>query len=183
MVFFNDPVEQPDHVQRAARMALAMRENVEALYQSWRLKGYEIHVGFGMHTGYATVGFVGYEGRLDYAVIGNVTNLAARLSDAAQGGEILISAGVRAELKNGFETESAGTLEWKEGSLYPSLHKLARDGLVRSEWSGEPGTRRRKYYHLTAAGRKALADKAHSWQQLAAAVERIVAKREGGTDG
>lgn len=124
MVFFNDPVEQPDHVQRAARMALAMRENVEALYQSWRLKGYEIHVGFGMHTGYATVGFVGYEGRLDYAVIGNVTNLAARLSDAAQGGEILISAGVRAELKNGFETESAGTLELKGISRPQPVYRL-----------------------------------------------------------
>jgi class 3 adenylate cyclase len=124
MVFFNDPLEQPDHLQRAARMALAMRENVEALYQSWRLKGYEIHVGFGMHTGYATVGFVGYEGRLDYAVIGNVTNLAARLSDAAQGGEILISAGVRAELKNGFDTESAGTLELKGISRPQPVYRL-----------------------------------------------------------
>ena len=124
MVFFNDPVDQPDHVERATRMALAMRENVETLYRSWRQKGYEIHVGFGIHTGYATVGFVGYEGRLDYAVIGNVTNLAARLSDAAQGGEILISAGVRAELKNGFETESAGTLELKGISRPQSVYRL-----------------------------------------------------------
>jgi class 3 adenylate cyclase len=124
MVFFNDPVDQPDHVQRAARMGLAMRENVEALYQSWRQKGYEIHVGFGIHTGYATVGFVGYEGRLDYAVIGNVTNLAARLSDAAQGGEILISAGVRAELENGFDTESAGTLELKGISRPQAVYRL-----------------------------------------------------------
>ena len=124
MVFFNDPVNQPDHVQRAARMALAMRENVESLYQSWRQKGYEIHVGFGIHTGYATVGFVGYEARLDYAVIGNVTNLAARLSDAAQGGEILISVGVQAELKDGFETESAGTLELKGISRPQPVYKL-----------------------------------------------------------
>ncbi|MBW2245413.1 MAG: adenylate/guanylate cyclase domain-containing protein, partial [Deltaproteobacteria bacterium] len=113
MVFFNDPVEQLDHVQRAARMALAMKENVETLSQGWRQKGYEIHVGFGMDTGYATVGFVGYEGRLDYAVIGNVTNLSARLSDVAQGGEILISARVRAELEKGFRIESAGTFELK----------------------------------------------------------------------
>jgi class 3 adenylate cyclase len=124
MVFFNDPVEQPDHVRRAARMALAMRENVEALYQRWRQKGYEIHVGFGIHTGYATVGFVGYEGRLDYAVIGNVTNLAARLSDAAKGGEILISAGVRAELETEFETESAGTLELKGISRPQPVYRL-----------------------------------------------------------
>ena len=113
MVFFNDPVEQPDHVERAARMTLAMRKDVEALRESWRQKGYEIHVGFGIHTGYATVGFIGYEGRLDYAVIGNVTNLAARLSDAAGGGEILVSAGVQAELKSGFRTEPADSLELK----------------------------------------------------------------------
>jgi class 3 adenylate cyclase len=113
MVFFNDPVEQPDHVERAARMTLAMRKDVEALRESWRQKGYAIHVGFGIHTGYATVGFIGYEGRLDYAVIGNVTNLAARLSDAAEGGEILVSAGVQAELKNGFRTEPAGSLDLK----------------------------------------------------------------------
>ncbi len=79
--------------------------------------------------------------------------------------------------------ESDGTLEWKEGSLYPSLHKLARDGFVRSEWSGKPGTRRRKYYHLTAAGKKALAEKTRSWTQLAAAVDRLVAKQGGGSDG
>ena len=90
-----------------------MRKDVEALRESWRQKGYEIHVGFGIHTGYATVGFIGYEGRLDYAVIGNVTNLAARLSDAAEGGEILVSAGVQAELKNAFRTEPAGSLELK----------------------------------------------------------------------
>jgi class 3 adenylate cyclase len=124
MVFFNDPVDQPDHVQRAAGMALAMRENVETLYRSWQQKGYEIHVGFGIHTGYATVGFVGYEGRLDYAVIGNVTNLAARLSDVAQGGEILISASVLAELKNGYQTEPAGTPQLKGISRPQPVYRL-----------------------------------------------------------
>jgi len=124
MVFFNDPVDQPDHVRRAACMALAMRENVEALYERWRQKGYEIHVGFGIHTGYATVGFVGYASRLDYAVIGNVTNLSARLSDAAQGGEILISAHVRAELEAGFQTESAGTFELKGISRPQEVYRL-----------------------------------------------------------
>jgi class 3 adenylate cyclase len=105
-------------------MALAMRENVETLYRSWQQKGYEIHVGFGIHTGYATVGFVGYEGRLDYAVIGNVTNLAARLSDVAQGGEILISASVLAELKNGYQTEPAGTPQLKGISRPQPVYRL-----------------------------------------------------------
>ena len=124
MVFFNDPVDQPDHVQRAARMALAMRGDVEGLRQTWQQKGYDIHVGFGIHTGYATVGFIGYEGRRDYAVIGNVTNLAARLSDASDGGEVLVSGSVIAELKNGFETEQAGTLELKGISRPQQVFRL-----------------------------------------------------------
>ncbi len=113
MVFFNDPVEQPDHAERAARMALAMRADVEQLHAEWASKGYQMHVGIGIHTGYATCGFIGYEGRRDYAVIGNVTNLAARLSDAAAGGEILISARVRSELGEGYRLEGAGELSLK----------------------------------------------------------------------
>ena len=113
MVFFNDPVEQPDHAERAARLALAMRADVEELRRGWTAKGYEIHVGIGIHSGYATCGFIGYEGRRDYAVIGNVTNLAARLSDAAGTGDILITPHVLGELHNGYRTEDAGTLDLK----------------------------------------------------------------------
>ncbi len=113
MVFFNDPLEQPDHVERALRMALEMRETLTTLREGWRLRGYAIDLGIGVHTGYATCGFIGYEGRRDYGVIGNVTNLAARLSDAAKGGEILISARVRAELPDSIETEPVGELVLK----------------------------------------------------------------------
>ena len=59
-------------------------------------KGYRIHLGIGIDSGYATCGFVGYEGRREYGVIGNVSNLAARLSDAAAPGEILVSSTVKA---------------------------------------------------------------------------------------
>ena len=59
------------------------------------------------------------------------------------------------------ETES--TFEWKAGSLYPSLHKLERDGLIASQWQGVIGTRRRKYYRLTEAGRSGLAEKVESF--------------------
>ena len=113
MVFFNDPLEQPDHVERAVRMALDMRGTLARLREGWRLRGYSIDLGIGLQTGYATCGFIGYEGRRDYGVIGNVTNLAARLSDAAKGGEILISARVRAELPDSIVTEPAGELMLK----------------------------------------------------------------------
>ena len=113
IVVFNDPVEQKDHVERAARMALAMSADVESLRVGWQRKGYEIDFGMGIHTGYATCGFIGYEGRRDYGVIGNVTNLAARLSDAASEGEILITSRVRDELPSGYESLPAGELELK----------------------------------------------------------------------
>ena len=113
MVFFNDPVDQPDHVRRAVRMALAMRGDMKQLRREWLRKGYQIDVGMGIHTGYATCGFVGYEGRRDYAVIGNVTNLAARLSAAAAGGEILVTARIRSELRDDCRSEPAGELALK----------------------------------------------------------------------
>ena len=124
MVFFNDPVDQPDHVERAVAMALAMRGDVEGLRGEWRRKGYTIDVGMGIHTGYATCGFIGYEGRRDYSVIGNVTNLAARLSDAAGGGEILITARVMAELRNGCRTESVGELTLKGFQQPQAVYRL-----------------------------------------------------------
>jgi class 3 adenylate cyclase len=111
MVFFNDPVEQDDHVERAVRMALAMHGDLNRLRAEWARRSYRIDAGMGIHTGYATCGFIGYEGRRDYGVIGNVTNLAARLSDAAKGGEILVSAAVRGELRERVGLEPVGELE------------------------------------------------------------------------
>ena len=111
MVFFNDPVEQPDHVERAVKMALAMHADIANLRPRWAQRRYRIDAGMGIHTGYATCGFIGYEGRRDYGVIGNVTNLAARLSDAAKGGEILVSAAVRGELRDLLPFEPVGELE------------------------------------------------------------------------
>lgn len=124
MVFFNDPVEQEDHVDRAVCMALAMRRDVRVLREGWARKGYNIDVGMGIHTGYATVGFIGYEGRRDYGVIGNVTNLAARLSDAAAGGEILVTSRVVAELRQRIKTEPAGQLTLKGFQQPQSVYRV-----------------------------------------------------------
>jgi len=120
MVFFNDPEDDPDHVIHAASMAAAMRKDVTRLRAEWQRKGYGLDVGMGIHTGYATCGFVGYEGRHDYAVIGNVTNLAARLCDHAQGGEILVSQKVVTELGGKFVTEPVGEISLR-GFHLPQL--------------------------------------------------------------
>ena len=72
--------------------------------------------------------------------------------------------------------ETDGVLEWKAGSLYPCLHKLERDGMIRGEWEGEPDTRQRKYYHITKAGRSALGEKKEYWSQLTTAITQIMEK-------
>jgi class 3 adenylate cyclase len=92
MVFFGDPVPQDDHAERAVRMALEMRERIEELSSHWKGKyGEPFAIGMGITTGWVTVGHVGSAVRSDYTVIGNEVNLASRLADRAEGGQILVS--------------------------------------------------------------------------------------------
>jgi adenylate cyclase len=91
MVYFNDPVPVPDSPQRAVRMAIAIRDRVDAMSREWAARGYELSHGIGISQGYATLGAIGFEGRWDYGAIGTVTNLAARLCAEAGGGQVLIS--------------------------------------------------------------------------------------------
>jgi adenylate cyclase len=113
MIFFNDPVPVPDGPERAVRMAVAMRERVDELLVKWHKRGYELDFGIGIAQGYATIGAIGFEGRMDYGAIGTVTNLAARLCGEAQGGEILVSQRVQASLDGAAATELAGELALK----------------------------------------------------------------------
>ncbi len=75
--------------------------------------------------------------------------------------------------------ETNGALEWKEGSLYPALHKLESSALIHSRWEGKPGSRRRKYYQLTPAGRAALDEKTRSWLQLCQTINQMLEKSDG----
>jgi class 3 adenylate cyclase len=100
MVFFNDPVPQPDPAARAVRMTVTMRDRMAELCAAWRRLGHELGFGAGIALGYATAGRIGFEGRYDYAAIGPVTNLAGRLCAAAQDGQILISQRVHAEVEH-----------------------------------------------------------------------------------
>ena len=113
MIFFNDPVEMPEHEVRAVRMAVAMRDRFAELAVPWKKKGYDLGLGFGAAVGYATLGRIGFEGRYDYAAIGNVTILASRLSGRAAAGQILVSQRLNAAIEEGIETESVGELELK----------------------------------------------------------------------
>ena len=91
MVFFNDPIPCPDPAARAVTMAVEMRQRVAELAVGWSQQGHDLGFGIGIAQGYATLGRIGYEGRFDYAAIGSVTNLAARLCSAAAAGQILVA--------------------------------------------------------------------------------------------
>jgi class 3 adenylate cyclase len=124
MVFFNDPAPCPDAPERAVRMALEMRDRVDELAVSWQRQGHSLGFGVGIAQGYATLGRVGFEGRWDYAAIGTVTNVAARLCAAAAARQILISPRVRAGLDGGFETRSLGPLELRGISRPVEVHEV-----------------------------------------------------------
>ncbi|HEY6607852.1 MAG TPA: adenylate/guanylate cyclase domain-containing protein [Candidatus Limnocylindria bacterium] len=110
MVFFNDPVLQEDHVERAVRMAVAMRERFGPLAAAWGKRGYELGFGVGIATGYATLGRIGYDGRFDYGAIGNVVILASRLSSQAEANQILLSQRAQAVVEGQVEVEPIGEL-------------------------------------------------------------------------
>jgi class 3 adenylate cyclase/putative methionine-R-sulfoxide reductase with GAF domain len=99
MVFFNDPVACADGPARAVRMAVEMRARIGDIARGWRRQGHVLGFGVGIAQGYATLGRVGFEGRYDYAAIGTVTNLAARLCEAASDGQILVTERVLAEVE------------------------------------------------------------------------------------
>jgi class 3 adenylate cyclase len=96
VVFFNDPIPCDDAPLRSVRMALSMRQRVQELADSWQRRGYELAFGVGIAQGYATLGRIGFSGRFEYASIGSVTNLAARLCAEAAPWQILVTQRVNA---------------------------------------------------------------------------------------
>jgi PadR family transcriptional regulator PadR len=70
---------------------------------------------------------------------------------------------------------SQGVLEVNQGSLYPALQRLEKDGLITSDWRTTENNRRARYYEITAAGRRALGEEVESWRRFAAALEAVLA--------
>lgn len=111
MVFFNDPVRCDDGPLRAIRMSLAMRTRVRGLAESWARQGHDLALGIGIAQGYATLGKIGFDGRFDYAAIGSVTNLAARLCADADAWQILVTERVYSAAGSLVVGEDAGSRE------------------------------------------------------------------------
>jgi adenylate cyclase len=112
-VFFNDPIECDDPAERAVRMGLAIRELMTELTPEWHRRGYDLGFGVGIALGYATLGQIGFDGRFDYAALGSVTILAARLCDAAGNGQVLVSRRAFAEVEDAIEVEQLPDLALK----------------------------------------------------------------------
>jgi class 3 adenylate cyclase len=100
MAFFGDPIPYADHADRAVRAALPMRERLTRVQQRWFTLGQRpLSIGVGIASGFVTVGAIGSPERLEYTVIGNNVNLAARLVGVAEPGEILCNARTAASVE------------------------------------------------------------------------------------
>jgi len=113
MAFFNDPVAVADHELTAIRTAIEIQARFGVLASEWQKRGYDLGLGIGIATGYATLGRIGFEGRYDYGAVGTVANLAARLSDAARSGEILLSQRAHAAVEQHVVAVPLGDLRLK----------------------------------------------------------------------
>jgi adenylate cyclase len=105
---------------------LSMRNRIGELAEGWSKRGYELGLGAGIAVGHATLGRIGFEGRYDYGALGAVTNLAARLSDEAGPGQILLSQRVYAALEGRVEANPIADLELKGFARPVQVYELLR---------------------------------------------------------
>jgi class 3 adenylate cyclase len=124
MVFFNDPVPVPDPAGAAIAMSLAVREDVRRLATGWARRGHDLSLGVGVAQGFATLGRIGYPGRSDYAAIGSVTNLAARLCSDAEPWQVLVTDRVLAQVEEQVAAAVVGDLQPKGFSRSVRVHDV-----------------------------------------------------------
>ncbi|WP_267291016.1 response regulator [Mycobacterium hackensackense] len=124
MVFFNDPVPCEDPAERAVRTALGIRDEVRELAVRWERNGYDLALGIGIAQGFATLGRIGFEGRFDYAAIGSVTNLAARLCGDAGPWQVLVTNRVLAPIAEICTSELFGDVQPKGFSRSVRVHHV-----------------------------------------------------------
>ena len=113
MVLVNAPVARDNPAHHGVRLAIDMQVAVQSLANRWYARGYGMGFGVGIAMGPATVGTVGYEGRLDYTAIGNVVNLASRLCDSADDAQILVDAVIAGKVKDSVAIVSLGKRTFK----------------------------------------------------------------------
>jgi DNA-binding response OmpR family regulator len=110
MIFFSDPFPVDRPAERAVRMSIALQKAFTPIADAWKKLGHDVGLGIGISQGEATLGVIGFEQRWEYAAIGNVPNLAARLCGTARAGEILLDAQTEQEIAALAYTEPVGPL-------------------------------------------------------------------------
>jgi class 3 adenylate cyclase/CheY-like chemotaxis protein len=164
MVFFNDPLPCEEPALKAVQMAEALRVGMAGLTEKWRRLGHRLGFGVGVTLGYATLGEIGFEGRFDYGAIGSVVNLASRLCDETESGQVLISQSAYAAVADMAEAELVPALALKGFAKPVSAYSLVRlkKGVSADGDGGPDGltTRETEILTLLAAGRssKEIAD-------------------------
>jgi adenylate cyclase len=113
LIFFGDPIPMEDHAQRSVLMAVEMQKKAAELKNEWQRYGYDLGMGIGINTGYMTVGNIGSNMHMDYTVIGNQVNVAARLESMAKPGQILISQRTYSRVTDLVEAEEIGEVNVK----------------------------------------------------------------------
>ncbi|WP_244554817.1 adenylate/guanylate cyclase domain-containing protein [Mesorhizobium prunaredense] len=132
VVVFNDPLPCADHSERAVSMAAAMRDAIDGHSERWRKRDYLLGFGIGIARGHATIGRIGFDRRSDYAVIGTVSNHAARLCEAAKSRQILVSQRVLGAVESLVESVLVGDLTLKGFRRPMPAYEIVR-------WFGRPG--------------------------------------------
>jgi len=124
MAFFNDPVPQDDAAERAVRMSIGIRDAVRELAERWSRRGHDLALGIGIAQDFATLGRIGFENRFDYAAIGSVTNLSARLCAEAGPWQVLVTDRVLAPVEEMCVAELIGDLQPKGFSRPVRVHNI-----------------------------------------------------------
>ncbi len=127
LVLFNDPLPCPDPCLTAAHLAIEMRAGVRGVVRRWEQRGRHLGFGIGIAYGYATLGRIGFEGRFDYAAVGTVVNLAARLCERARADEILVDSKVHAAIDAHMKTEALGHFTPKGFSQSVAVFNISAD--------------------------------------------------------
>ena len=127
MAIFGAPIPHPDHSVRAVQTALAMREGIAGLNERRALLGKEsVAIGIGVSAGEVVAGTVGTEDRMEYTVIGDSVNLAARLESNAKSMQILISGRTYRDVKEHVQARPLGEVKVKGKEEAVEIYEVLR---------------------------------------------------------
>jgi adenylate cyclase len=147
LTVFNDPIPCADHTERAVRLALDMRDRVDELATRWRKRGHDLGFGIGISVGHATLGQVGFARRREYTVIGSVVNLASRLCDEAQPGQIVVSQRVLTAVEQSVKSAPLGDMTLKGFKRPITVYDI-------QSWRGETSDTKSVRAKLAKKGKK-----------------------------